>query len=101
MNSQNDSAFFLLGTTVVSTKYVSKFEKSLDYLVGKGRWNFDLEDCDKVLRLTCSQEEKEDVISYLKLNGVFKLEFQYLKTEIETKNRKLNTSLSSYHNLVA
>lgn len=97
MNSQIDTNFFLLGTTVLSFDAVTEIAPSLDYLVGKGRWNFDLEDCDRVLRLRCSREEKEDVISYLKLNTLFKCEFQYLKSEIEVEEQSSYVSVSPYH----
>ena len=98
MNIQNERAFFLLGTTVTSSEDVLKVENSLNYLVGKSRWNFDLEDCDRVLRLRCSKEVKEDVIHYLKLNGVFKFELHYLDTEIE---KQVHYSVASLYDLIA
>ena len=76
MNKHSKAEFFLLGTNVILSDDVAQIAPSLDYLTGNGKWNFDLEDCDKVLRLTCSKEEKENVIDYLKINELFKLEFQ-------------------------
>ncbi|MEL6717397.1 MAG: hypothetical protein AAFP82_01640 [Bacteroidota bacterium] len=101
MNNREHTEFFLLGTTIVSPLDIDKLALSLNYLVGKGKWNFDLEDRDRVLRLRCSREKKEDVISYLKLNGIFKLEFQYLQAEMTTENKELNYSSGSDYHLYA
>lgn len=47
-------------TTSVETPLgVSALAPYLDRLAGRGRWNFDLDDCDRILRVAadCQQEE--------------------------------------------
>jgi hypothetical protein len=46
-------------TTVTTPMAVSGLAASLDQLAGKGKWNFDLDDCDRVLRVmgNCRAEE--------------------------------------------
>lgn len=41
------------------------------------RWSFDLEDCDKILRVDGVFFEKEDVVRLLRYHGFFCEEFPY------------------------
>jgi hypothetical protein len=37
--------------TSVEPEHVSRLSPYLDVLVGKGKWNFALDDCDRILRV--------------------------------------------------
>jgi hypothetical protein len=42
---------FVLKTSVKTKILVNKLTPQIDRLVAKGKWNFDLEDCDRILRI--------------------------------------------------
>jgi len=72
--------FYLLATYVQEIQLLA-IQPHLDVIVGKGQWNFDLEDCDKVLRLHCNYLTKEKVIRFLSRNKLFHKELYYLQSE--------------------
>lgn len=72
--------FYLLATYVQELQLLA-IQPHLDAIVGKGQWNFDLEDCDKVLRLHCNYGTKEKVIRFLDRNELFDKELHYLESE--------------------
>jgi len=72
--------FYLLATYVQNIQLLA-IQSHLDAIVGTGRWNFDLEDCDKVLRLNCNYAKKEKVIRFLDRNELFHKELHYLESE--------------------
>lgn len=72
--------FYLLATHLQEIQLLA-IRPHLDAIVGKGQWNFDLEDCDKVLRLHSNQLTKEKVIRFLNRNGLFDRELHYLESE--------------------
>ena len=57
-------------TSVRDTFTVSALRPSLDSLAGKGKWNFDLTDCDKVLRIVSSDVKPEDAIQLMSRLGI-------------------------------
>ncbi|MFD2562988.1 hypothetical protein [Aquimarina rubra] len=72
--------FYLLATYVKEPQLFA-IQPHLDAIVGKGQWNFDLEDCDKVLRLHCNYGTKEKMIRFLDRNELFDKELHYLESE--------------------
>ena len=57
-------------TSVRDNFMVSALKPSLDSLAGKGQWNFDLSDCDKILRIVSSSIQSNDAIELLKRLGI-------------------------------
>ena len=52
-------------TTVDNLESVQKLSTRLDSLVGQGRWNFALEDCDRILRIVSTAIRPETAIKLL------------------------------------
>ncbi|WP_109435106.1 hypothetical protein [Aquimarina sp. AU119] len=57
-------------TTVTSTEKANSISPFIDALPAIIRWNFDLEDCDNVLRIECTNDISQEVIDLLKRNGI-------------------------------
>ncbi|MBW1298576.1 hypothetical protein [Aquimarina litoralis] len=72
--------FYLLATYVQEIQLLA-ITPHLNAIVGNGSWNFDIEDCDKVLRLNCNYSTKEKVMRFLIRNKLFDREIQYIKNE--------------------
>lgn len=59
-------------TSVENTADINKLQHLLDSLAGiGGQWNFDLEDCDKILRLESRQTESQQISATIKAEGFF------------------------------
>lgn len=56
-------------TSVISEKQVRQVEPFLKTLMPNEEWNFDLEDCDKILRVETEKITPETVITLLKSQG--------------------------------
>lgn len=56
-------------TSVDSTQSVKSLKPLLDGVAGRGRWNFALDDCDKILRIRSLKMSAELTIRLLKENG--------------------------------
>lgn len=57
-------------TSVIGNQQVDSLRPLLDNLVGgNDDWNFDLEDCDNILRVESSSIAAHDIASTLQLNG--------------------------------
>jgi len=63
-------------TTVYDAESVQKLSPRLDSLVGRGHWNFALDDCDRVLRITSPDVNPEMAIRILAENGFECLELE-------------------------
>lgn len=57
-------------TSVKDTFTVSALKPSLDSLAGQGKWNFDLTDCDRILRIASQQVNPEDAIQLMRRLGL-------------------------------
>ena len=58
-------------TSVEVWETVLKIKPVLDSLVGdRGRWNFDLEDCDRILRVESNHLIAQQVVDILRRNGI-------------------------------
>jgi hypothetical protein len=56
-------------TSVQSTDQVKMLAPFIDSLAGKDRWNFALDDCDKILRIVSDKINPIAAIHLLKQNG--------------------------------
>ncbi len=55
---------FVFKTSVNSQKHIRQLRPFLNDLLQQSKWNFDLEDCDKILRIDC----EENIV--LKITGL-------------------------------
>lgn len=58
----------VFSTSVESALTVAALSSGLDDLVGEGHWNFDLDDCDRILRVVAGCRP-EKVIAFLDSAG--------------------------------
>ena len=56
-------------TTVKDPLIVKALKPSLDHLAGEGKWNFDLSDCDRILRIASLSATPEATISLMNRFG--------------------------------
>jgi len=56
-------------TSVEDKVSVKALTPELDRLVGKGKWNFDLADCDRILRIVSEKVRAESAIKLLDYFG--------------------------------
>lgn len=56
-------------TSVQSSDQVKSLAPFIDSLAGKDRWNFALDDCDKILRIVSDQVKPTAAIHLLKQYG--------------------------------
>ena len=56
-------------TSVQRPSHISLLSNNLDKLVQNGRWNFDLYDCDNILRIQTTGNITNEIIRLLTLNG--------------------------------
>lgn len=52
---------YVFRTNVQAESQVLKLKPHLDKILPKGKWNFDLEDCDKILRI----DNMENIVSII------------------------------------
>jgi hypothetical protein len=56
-------------TSVDSQQSVKTLKPLLDLVAGRGRWNFALDDCDKILRVKSLNIDSQSTIRLLQANG--------------------------------
>ncbi len=65
----SDLVIYIFATSVETETEVALLQPSLDHLAGTG-WSFDLEDCDRVLRVDCPPDIPEiEIAELLRSNG--------------------------------
>lgn len=64
---------YVYKTSVRAKKDIQKLKPHLNVLLKHGNWNFDLEDCDKILRVDNDIEVSGLLVELLSING-FKCE---------------------------
>jgi len=79
-------------TSVVDTVSVRALKPELDRLAGKGKWNFDLSDCDNILRIASEQVQPQKAIQLL---DYFGFECEELEDEIAPSRESLASSFFS------
>ena len=60
---------FVFKTSVYEASQIEKLTPVLDKLLKNARWNFDLEDCDNILRIDSLKEITQLTIKILQDNG--------------------------------
>lgn len=60
---------YVFKTSVKTKKLVQKLKPFLNNSLQQSKWNFDLEDCDKILRIDSPTEISEAVIKFLHDKG--------------------------------
>lgn len=60
---------YVFKTSVRLKKEVKKLTPHLNTLLRQSKWNFDLEDCDKILRIDSQFDVRETTIKLLQDNG--------------------------------
>jgi hypothetical protein len=60
---------YVFKTSVRNKKQVLQLSPLLNDLVQQSKWNFDLDDCDKILRIDSSEEILKPVIILMQNNG--------------------------------
>ena len=61
---------YVFKTSVTSKKIAKQLKPHLDKICINGNWSFDLEDCDKILRLDVTKEQKKETILLLKSQNI-------------------------------
>lgn len=56
-------------TSVETQQHVKSLKPLLDSAAGKGKWNFALDDCDRILRIVSARVNPLTAINLLKKNG--------------------------------
>ena len=56
-------------TSVETPQSVKTLKPLLDLVAGRGKWNFALDDCDRILRVTSVNISAQSTIRLLKENG--------------------------------
>jgi hypothetical protein len=57
-------------TSVEDPLLIKALKPSLDNLAGEGKWNFDLSDCDKILRIASASVKPESTIELMSRLGI-------------------------------
>jgi hypothetical protein len=61
---------YVFKTSVTSKKTIKQLKPYLDSLLPKAAWNFDIEDCDRILRIDNQTEVREKVCTLLVGKGI-------------------------------
>ena len=67
---------YVFKTSVTTQKAVKKLTAKLNSFIPNSKWNFDLEDCDKILRIDSKEVTAKQVIDFLN-----KYKFECLELE--------------------
>ena len=60
---------YVFKTSVESEQDIQKLKSGLDKLLPQAKWNFDLDDCDNILRIDSHTEQTSAVITLLQYIG--------------------------------
>jgi hypothetical protein len=60
---------YVFKTSVETEKDICELKPGLDKLLPQAKWNFDLDDCDRILRIDSQEENIHTVIELLKNTG--------------------------------
>lgn len=61
-------------TNIENNSQIEKISKQLDGLIGRFNWNFDLEDCDRILRVESDNSFTVEILDILKSKGFVAIE---------------------------
>lgn len=60
---------FVFKTSVKNKIQIKKLKPHLDKTLRNEKWNFDLEDCDKILRIDSKENIVSNIINLLKIHN--------------------------------
>lgn len=60
---------YIFKTTVSTESQVQKLKSYFDILIPTSKWNFDLEDCDNILRIDSSEDIRYLIKTLFKINN--------------------------------
>lgn len=60
---------YVFKTSVETEQDIFELKPRLDSLVPQAKWNFDLDDCDRILRIDSEMENTDAVIGLLQETG--------------------------------
>ncbi len=60
---------FIFKTSVKTKRQVRALHPEIDKILSKAKWNFDLEDCDKILRIESEVDIIFPIIMILKIHN--------------------------------
>ena len=61
----NNTIIYIFKTSVRTKKAVRKMTDKLNTFIPSSKWNFDLEDCDKILRVESREVTARQIIDFL------------------------------------
>jgi hypothetical protein len=62
---------FVFKTSVKTKQQVKKLKPHIDKRLPKAKWNFDLEDCDRILRVDSEENIVSAIIDLLQIHKVY------------------------------
>ncbi|MBV7268173.1 hypothetical protein [Winogradskyella luteola] len=72
MRSQLNNTVLVFKTSVENNKDISRLQPILNTVMTKNDfWNFDLEDCDNILRIETNHLQPESVLGLLGMHGFY------------------------------
>ncbi len=81
-------------TSVTNQKDVLRLVPFLDELLPPSAWNFDLEDCDKILRIGTSELDISEYIRCYSKPGAMKTSFEYYRNILKNiDNNKVQSKI--------
>ncbi len=57
---------YVFKTNVKTKRAAKELKPRLDQLLANSKWNFDLEDCDKILRVESQEVSPKKIIAFMK-----------------------------------
>lgn len=61
---------YIFKTSVKTKKALKELAPKFDKFIPNSKWNFDLDDCDKILRVDSKEATSQQIIEFLKLQQV-------------------------------
>lgn len=62
---------FVFKTSVKTKKQIIALKPQIDNILPKARWNFDLEDCDKILRIESEENIAREIQQLLNIHSFY------------------------------
>jgi hypothetical protein len=62
---------FVFKTSVKTKKQIKTLKPQIDNVLPKARWNFDLEDCDKILRIESEENVVNEIQKLLNIHNFY------------------------------
>ena len=59
---------YVFKTSVKTKKAIKELTSKLNMFIPNSKWNFDLEDCDKILRVDSQEATSQQIIDFMNLH---------------------------------